>query len=631
MCGIAGIFSPKQKLGETSKTDIRKMILELRHRGPDDSGVWWEDDGTLILGHSRLAIVDLSKDGHQPMISSSGRYAICLNGEIYNYVELRKSLETKGICFRGKSDTEVLLESISVWGLRKALDLSIGMFALALWDRQDKSLVLTRGRVGKKPLYYLKRGNRVYFASEMKALRQIHNISLQIDDQSIYHYLTFGYIPSPSTIYKSVIEVPAGHYIIFDENLREKPEKYWQLKWEKKNISFLDAVSEADQLLSDAVKIRLRADVPVGCFLSGGIDSGLIAAIASGMIDKPLKTFTVSFQEGQFDEGPLAELVAKKYETEHHQIRLPEKLYDFIPKVINAYDEPFADPSAIPSYCVACQASKYVKVVLNGEGADELFGGYRRHVAIHRYCRWESVLKNIPEHFISFLQKTLPQPSSFRSVYSFAHRFIRGMGDNPFSRYIAWCIDGFTEQEKKALYQEGRTGNLESSIALLESNFPSLRDMHPMDNFVAMDFLLHMHDNMLVKMDIATMAHSLEGRNPFLDHRLIEWSFSLPHDIKMRGNNTKPLLRKLAEKYLPPQVVQAPKRGFEVPLVSWMRKELHEIVYDTCLSRRGIISEIFSRKYIEDLLNEKRKMDVNRWSKLVWKLFVLGVWEEKLK
>lgn len=607
------------------------MIQSIQHRGPDDCGVWRERDGSLILGHCRLAIVDLSEDGHQPMLCSSERYVICLNGEIYNFFELRELLENEGLCFRGKSDTEVLLEAISAWGVNKALERAIGMFALALWDRHKKELILARDRAGKKPLYYIKRGNRVYFASEIKALRHIHDISLSVDDQAIYHYLTFGYIPSPSTIYDSVLEIPAGNFTVFNKSLEEKAEKYWRLKWEKKDISFTEAVSEADQLLSDAVKIRLRADVPVGCFLSGGIDSGLLVAIASGMVDKPLKTFTVSMPDGQFDESPLAEMVASKYETEHYQIRLPEKLYEFIPKVIESYDEPFADPSAIPSYCVAYQASKHLKVVLNGEGADELFGGYRRHLAIHRYCKWEPALKIVPEQFISFLQKKLPQPSSFRSIYSFAHRFMRGMVDSPFSKYISWCTDGFTEEEKKLLYRAGGTEHFESSLALLERNFPFLRNMDPMDNFLAMDFLLHMHDNMLVKMDIATMAHSLESRNPFLDHRLVEWSFSIPHETKMRGNNTKPLLRKLAKKYLPPQVVEAPKRGFEVPLISWMRAELYDVVYDTCLSRQGIISDLFSQKYIRDLLSEKAKMDVNRWSKLVWKLFVLGVWEERLK
>lgn len=631
MCGIAGVLSKLSANTERLSGQVKRMVQVLGHRGPDDQGIWADPTGRIILGHCRLAIIDLTPEGHQPMVSGCGRYVISLNGEIYNFLELRNELEKAKVRFRGHSDTEVLIEAISHWGVTKTLDRIVGMFAFALWDSIESKVILARDRAGKKPLYYLKDKGSIYFASELKALRALNDIDFSLDYDSIYQYLTFGYVPAPKTIFTNVSEIPAGHYMIIDSNLNIELKSYWDLTWGKKRqITFKKAVEEADHLLNEAVKIRLRADVPLGCFLSGGIDSGLLAAMASMQMDSTLKTFTVSFSEGTFDESSLANIVAKKYGTDHHVITLSPNLEDVLPKVVKAYDEPFADASAVPSYCISEEAGKHIRVVLNGEGGDELFGGYRRHVAIKLYSHFKNLFALMPEKFWSMVNESLPQPRSFRSRYAFLHRFLRGVVKDPFNRYIAWCVDGFDEIEKGSLYRSSNDGYF-SSTDLLKSKYGDLEKIHPIDHFMAMDFLLNMHDDMLVKMDIATMAHGLEGRNPFLDHRIIEWAIGLPPDIRMKGANTKPILRELAKRYLPMEIVNAPKRGFEIPLISWLRKDLFHMVHDICLSPNGIVLDLFNRNYVESLLNEKTDLDPDRWSRRVWTLFMLGMWENESK
>jgi asparagine synthase (glutamine-hydrolysing) len=626
MCGIAGCFSPLLNNVEELSTAVGKMIRELRHRGPDDQGMWTDPRGRIILGHRRLSIIDLSLEGHQPMASGCGRWVISLNGEIYNFLELRRKLEILGVRFRGHSDTEVFLEAISQWGIEKTLTNVVGMFAFALWDTENGRLVLCRDRAGKKPLYYLENNETLYFASEIKAFKVLDDIHLSLDHGSLYQYLTFGYVPAPKTIYEDVLEVPAGHYMIIDQKFNFDIQPYWNITWNRKiSTTFDNAIEEANRLLNEAVKIRLRADVPVGCFLSGGIDSGLLTAIASRQLAQPLKTFTVSFTDGTFDESSLADLVAKKYETDHYVLTLSPRLEDILPKVVNAYDEPFADPSAIPSYCVSAEASKHVKVILNGEGGDELFGGYRRHIAIKLYSYFEDFFEFMPEIFWDTVNKNLPQPKAFRSKYAFFHRFMRGLVRNPFNRYMAWCVDGFHESEKASLFKR-MDREYWSSVDLLTEKYEMLELLHPLDHFMAMDFLLAMHDDMLVKMDIATMAHGLEGRNPFLDHRLIEWAISLAPAIRMKGVNTKPILRELAKRYLPAPVVTAPKRGFEIPLIRWLRHDLSQMVSDVCLSSDGILLELFNKDYVEKLLFEKHHLDPDRWSRRVWTLFMLALW-----
>lgn len=628
MCGLAGSLFLEPRNPDPSLKDVRQMIQAQQHRGPDGQGYWRADSGRIFLGHCRLAIIDLSPAGRQPMASPDDRYVISFNGEIYNYLELKQELQERGIQFRGSSDTEVLLAAIACWGVEPALSKLVGMFAFALWDNSENRLFLARDRAGKKPLYYLKTGTALHFASEHKAFKVLPEIKLSYDEVSISHYLTFGYVPAPRTIYREVAKVPAGHYLEVTSGLQVTARSYWRPDWGgQRQMGFAAAVEETASLLQDAVRIRLRADVPVGCFLSGGVDSGLLTAFASLQMDRPLTTFTVSFREGNFDESPLARLVAEKYQTEHHVMVLAPQLREVLPQIIRAHDDPLADPSIIPSYLISQEARKLLKVVLNGEGGDELFGGYRRQLAMKWFSQARGVLGLVPDAGWHNLSALLPLPQEFRSRYAFVHRFLRGLGQDSYERYIAWTMDGFTEDEKERLYGPGHRP-APSSLQFLRHAFAHLSHLAPFQHFLALDFLLNMHDDMLVKMDVSTMAHGLEGRNPFLDHRLVEWAITLPPGVKLRGLRTKPLLRALAHRYLPREVATAPKRGFEIPLIEWLRKDLRELVQDYCLSSRSMLMGLFNRAYIEDLLAERLHLDPDRWSRRVFTLFVLAMWEE---
>jgi asparagine synthase (glutamine-hydrolysing) len=628
MCGLAGSLFLEPRNPDSSLKDVRQMIQAQQHRGPDGQGYWGADSGRVFLGHCRLAIIDLTPAGAQPMASRDGRYVISFNGEIYNYLELKQELQEAGVQFRGHSDTEVMLEGMAHWGIDRTLNQMVGMFAFALWDNRKNRLFLARDRAGKKPLYYHQSPTAVHFASEHKAFKVLPGAELTYDEGSIHHYLTFGYVPVPRTIYQEVAEVPAGHYLEINSALQVAAKPYWRPDWAgQRRVGFAEAVDETESLLQEAVKIRLRADVPVGCFLSGGIDSGLLTAFASMQMGRPLQTFTVSFREGAFDESPLARLVAEQYQTEHHVIRLSPQLREVLPLVAKAYDDPLADPSIIPSYCISQEARKLLKVVLNGEGGDELFGGYRRQLAMKFFSQARLLLGLVPAAGWRKLNGLLPPPHEFRSRYAFVHRFLRGLGEDSYKRYIAWTMDGFTEEEKKGLWGPGnRRGP--SSVQFLRRSFEDLSHLAPFQHFLALDFLLNMHDDMLVKMDISTMAHGLEGRNPFLDHRLVEWAIGLPPAVKLKGARTKALLRELAHRYLPREVATAPKRGFEIPLIEWLRGDLRELVHDYCLASGGIIMGRFNRAYIEDLLAERLPLDSDRWSRRVFTLLVLAMWEE---
>jgi asparagine synthase (glutamine-hydrolysing) len=628
MCGLAGSLFLEPRNPDSSREYVRQMIQAQKHRGPDGQGYWGADSGRVFLGHCRLAIIDLSPAGRQPMASRDGRYVICFNGEIYNYLELKQELLKEGGQFRGYSDTEVMLEGIASWGMDQALNKMVGMFAFALWDNLENRLYLARDRAGKKPLYYHKSQAALHFASEHKAFKVLPEVELTVDEVSISHYLTFGYVPAPRTIYQEVAEVPAGHYLEVTSELQVAVKSYWRPEWSgQRRVGFAAAAQETERLLKDAVRIRLRADVPVGCFLSGGIDSGLLTAFASLQLGRPLQTFTVSFREGTFDESPLARLVAEKYQTEHHVIVLSPQLAELLPQVVRAYDDPLADPSIIPAYCISQEARKLLKVVLNGEGGDELFGGYRRQLAMKLFSQVQGVMSLVPAAGWRQLSLLLPPPQEFRSRYAFVHRFLRGLGQDSYERYLAWTMDGFTDAEKKRLYGPGdRMGH--ASLQFLRRSFEHLSHLSPFQHFLALDFLLNMHDDMLVKMDISTMAHGLEGRNPFLDHRLVEWAIGLSPGVKLKGARTKPLLRELAHRYLPQEVAAAPKRGFEIPLIEWLRGDLRELVYDYCLSSQSMIMERFNRAYLEDLLAERLPLDPDRWSRRVFTLLVLAMWEE---
>jgi asparagine synthase (glutamine-hydrolysing) len=555
------------------------------------------------------------------MSSVDKRYQICFNGEIYNYLEMADELGLDGDSPIRSSDTAVFLEAVRRWGCVEALRRSLGMFALGLWDCAERTLHLARDAAGKKPIYGGVFDRTFYFASEIQAFRSVSEFNLTFSREQIADYLTFGFIPTPSTVYKELSMLPPGSVVSVSSDLQMRFERYLRPRpTVLSNISEQEAVQRTEDLLSDAVRLRLRSDVPLGCFLSGGIDSGLITALATRHISRPLKTYTVSLRGYESGEGPLAELTARHYGTEHREIVVDAAVADILPKIIRAYGQPFADASAVPSYLVAEAARKEVTVILTGDGADELFGGYRRQFVYG----WADLLSPLSMIFPRGIVAALPTPAHYRSRYAFVHRFLRGLHQPLAERYISYCMDGFTEAEKSDLFQERHGFRAASQV--VEKHLAELKDGGDRERMLATDFSLNLHDDMLVKMDIASMAHSLEARSPFLDVRLIEWTQSLPFTRKIYGSQTKPLLRAIARKLLPNAVAAAPKRGFEIPINVWLRRELRPLSVDAILDSRGLARELFSATKLEALIENKVGLDPDRWARRVWSLLILSLW-----
>lgn len=627
MCGVAGAFIPGGSSPGDTRDQIARMARCMVHRGPDHEGLWVAEDGTVGLAHRRLSIIDLSADGNQPMVSPSGRYHLSYNGEVYNYLELRAELEGRGRTFRTRSDTEVLLVAIEEYGLLPAVKKVHGMFAAAVWDSTDRTLTLLRDRAGKKPLYYSISDGRAVFASELNAMKGVTDTG-GIDQESLHHYLSLGYVPGLATIYRKIREVPAGGYIEMDSRLQPKSGRYWSLPEPdtNSNLTFDDAVEATEEALRTAIGIRLRADVPVGVFLSGGIDSGLLVALASDMLDRPLKTFTVAMgDDSAYDESGPARLVAERYGTDHTEVRLAPDPEALLPRVVGAYGEPFADPSALPSFAVAEAASSELTVVLNGEGADELFAGYRRAWAVRRAQQAATLFKVLPDSLVRGVSNSLPKPRGHRTPYSLGYRFLKGVVSPPGERYLIWSSDGFSEDEKRSLYRSPPTTR--RTDQMLEQDWDWLEPQEDLARFMALDLSVGTGDCLLFKMDIATMASSLEARSPFLDHGVMELAASLPRELHFRGKRTKPILRALADRYLPPEVSNAPKRGFEIPLADWVDGAFAKAIRESLLDSQ-FMRETFRVAELERVINDTGRIGRERRARLLWILFMLAQWAE---
>jgi asparagine synthase (glutamine-hydrolysing) len=625
MCGIAGILTADHAPASWLCDLTSRMTDRIAHRGPDHAASW-NDGAHVSLGYRRLAILDLSPDGNQPQLARNGRLVLVFNGEIYNFVEMRDELAGHGVQFRGHSDTEVLLAAIDRWGLEGALGRAAGMFALALWDADAAVLQLARDRAGKKPLYFSRTEHAFFFASEIKALRDGARVPLSVNTEAIHHYLSLGYVPGSRTSYREIEEIAPGSITEIRRGQPPAAKRYWTLPPPDERATRTDVEDELERLLTVAVRQRLRADVDVGLFLSGGIDSSLIAALAARESPRPLNVFTVAFDDDAFDESEPAARVAAQVGARHEVLRLTTDARDMLPQIAAAYDEPFGDPSAVPTFAVARAAAARLKVVLNGEGADELFGGYRRQLAIWKLAGVAALAPLVPG--LPQLANRLPHPSQSRTPYSFFYRVARGIGASPVDRYIAWSSDGFSESEKHRLMPGAALPPTAATLAA-EAGWPL--DRGPVADFMALDFAYGLSDCLLVKMDIATMAHSLEARSPFLDHRIVEWVARLPRRVVFSEPGTKPLLRRLARKFLPADVAAAPKRGFEIPLQRWTTGELHPMIADLCLDPNGIIVSLMDRRAVSEFVDRRWPMDAERWAKCAWFLLMLALWDRSCR
>jgi asparagine synthase (glutamine-hydrolysing) len=590
----------------------------MHHRGPDEQNGF--SDKNVDLFHLRLSIVDI-EGGAQPM-HLGNRFTIIFNGEIYNHHELRQHFNITGITH---SDTETLLLLYRKFG-KEMLQYLDGMFVFVIYDKLEERLFIARDRAGKKPLYVYNDTQKIVFASELNCLKNL--LPLEINQDNFYHYARMGCFYRKLTPYKNVNELLAGTYLEIDcKSLECTEQQWWNIhdyyKIETKD-SFNESLAKVDRFLHAAVKRRIdSSDLEVGCFLSGGIDSGLVTAIASEYNHK-LRTFTVSFK-GEYDEAPLAKLVAEKYKTDHTEINISfDNLSDDVEHILMNYGEPFFDSSAIPSYYVSREAKKYLTVILNGDGADELFGGYRRYVPFSKYDFFKKNL--FVKNSAAVLKNILPAPNNKKSTYNYLYRLAAMASKSSLDIYLSAGVDIMEDFEDNIIKPSF------DYMLPLKLDFETIASskLSGLQKIMNMDFDTNLFSDLLVKMDIATMANSLEGRSPFLCKELLEYAPGMLGRFKINGGTTKYLLRTLSKKYLPEQLVNQPKRGFEIPLKNWVNNELKDIIHDYIGAPGAFNKNIVDNDFTQQLLQNKIKIASEKRAKILWMLFSLEVWYKKI-
>lgn len=611
MCGIVG--SLNYNFSEPL------ALKYLGHRGPDEHADY--QHANIRFFHLRLSILDISL-GKQPM-SLNDKYTIIYNGEIFNHQEIRNQY---GLSGKTSSDTETILLLYDKFGT-DFLNLLDGMFAFAIHDKTRNQLFIVRDRAGEKPLYYYSDKEKLVFASELNTLNGL--LPLEIDKSNLYSYLRFGSLYRNLTPYHHVHELEAGHFMVIDCNtLEQKKTRWWNIhQFYKKqaDLSLEEALTETDQLLHTSVKRRIEnSDLEVGAFLSGGIDSGLVTSVAKGY-NPLLKTFTISF-EGEYDEAPLARLVADKYQTNHTEIKIGfDHLKNDVEKILLNYGEPFFDSSAIPSYYVSKAAKEHVTVILNGDGADELFGGYRRNVPFSRFDFFQ------PNAWITnsakVLKQIFPEASQKKSLYNYLVRLLSLASKTGLHVYLSAGVDIFENFEKEIRADESvYLGQMINDFSVIANS-----DLSGLKKLMNLDFDVNLCNDLLVKMDIATMANSQEGRSPFLSKEFLEFAPTIPDHYLIKGKTTKFLLRKLAEKYLPAELIHQPKRGFEIPLKNWVNGELNSLINDYLQSSNTLYPDIINKSFVSSLLEDKVRVSPEKRAKMLWTIFALEVWYQNRK
>ena len=632
MCGLVGFTSFKEQSLDKEKV-LQAMSNSIAYRGPDDFGYFI--DNKINLGHRRLSIVGLDT-GHQPMFSADNNLVIVFNGEIYNYKSLKKDLEDQGYQFHTESDTEVILNLYTQHGLEFPKYLN-GMFAIALWDKRRSRLVLVRDRMGEKPLYYQIKNDEIIFASELKAMSKHPHCSREISAQGLNKYLTYEYVPSPFTILEQVWKVEAGEMIVVNEDKVSKS-FYWNLPHYRFAEGFscddeTQAIDEIDALLRNSVKIRLQADVPVGVLLSGGIDSSLITAIASQVQEssQQMKSFSIYFSEASYDESKYIKKIANTFNLDHHSVTVSSKdMLSIFDRLGNIMDEPLADPSIVPTYFLSQLAHKEIKTVIGGDGSDEMFAGYPTYsanklVQIYNIIPYE-LRTNITKILNSAIGNLIPISNKNIAIDFKLKQFFRGAGVASEIRFFRW-MGGFLDNEKKDILSQNYLEKMLGQLTYEDINrYLSRTEINnETDRLLYLSQKLYLQDDILVKTDRASMQNSLEVRAPFLDHRLVEYVSSLPDAFKLRTLRTKYILKKLAKKYLPPNIIYRPKKGFGIPITQWLQEDLKEPMLDLLskerLDKQGIFEYQGVKQLIDDHLNHKAN---NR--KPLWTLLSLQLW-----
>jgi len=660
MCGITGIFGNLRK--DELAISVQKMSSTLTHRGPDDAGTWINEESGIAFGHQRLSIVDLSSVGHQPMMSPCGRFSVIFNGEIYNHLQLRDKLNASAYkqSWKGHSDTETLVSAFSQWGIEKTLEQLVGMFAIAVWDTRIKKLYLIRDRFGEKPLYYGWSNNTFLFGSELKALRSYKGFNNEIDRNVLSLYMQYMYVPSPYSIFKDVYKLDPGCILEIDDSGKvQPPEQITSSVFNAKGISIKqwyslskiaknsqnnliedenEAIELLEKTLLESVQSQLISDVPLGAFLSGGIDSSVIVSLMQKVSKNPVKTFTIGFEESAFNEAIYAKDVAKHLGTDHHELYITASdAIEVIPSLPTLYDEPFADSSQIPTYLVSQLAHQSVTVSLSGDAGDELFGGYNRYLwgsRVWNKVKWippnlrsivGGVIQKLPVSEWDKLGHSLPNKYRVSSMGDKAHRMAHRLKTvkNLDDMYHSLVTEGYREESlviNDGLVLETKLDNYNIISSISESE----------QRMMLWDSLTYLPDDILTKVDRAAMGVSLETRIPFLDHRVAELAWRLPLEMKIKNGEGKWPVRQVLYKYVPRELIERPKAGFAVPVGQWIRGPLREWASDLLDEKRIQREGYFNPKLVKELW-EQHLSGRHDWTPRLWAILMFQAWLEEIK
>ena len=648
MCGISGFYS---KTLPSFNNPILKMNSAISHRGPDSNNIWQDKNSGIVFGHQRLSILDLSAAGDQPMVSSSGRFVITYNGEIYNHLNIRKEIETinSNIKWKSTTDTETLLEALEIWGVEKTLKKIVAMFAFAIWDKKNRILTLARDRIGEKPLYFGWQGkgyNKVFlFGSELKALKAHPEFIGEIYQDAIALQLRHNYIPAPYSIYKDIYKLLPGNYLQLHECDLKKgslpnPEPYWSLtesaiygNSNQINFNEIDIQNGLEKYLKKSVKQQMISDVPLGAFLSGGIDSSTIVAMMQQQSNDPVKTFTIGFSENDYNEAKYAKKIASHLGTDHSELYVSSKTaMEVIPKLPSIYDEPFSDSSQIPTFLVSQLATQQVNVALSGDGGDELFCGYNRYkLTVNRSKKFNMIpyilrkilakgIKSIPQNDWYGLFNLLPGLNKNNNFGYKMHKGANALATKNLTDMYYTLFSHWQNPTEAVL-------NSNEPSTLLTTLMPKLKGLNSQQKMMALDLLTYLPDDILVKVDRAAMASSLETRVPLLDHKLIEYVWKIPHSFKLRNGDGKWILKQVLNKYVPKNLTERPKMGFAIPLHSWLRGPLRDWA-ENLLNEKRLIQEGY---FNPELIREKWDQHISNkknWQHDLWNVLMFQAWKD---
>ena len=617
MCGITGFVEGCAPVKYEGAVVLDRMCRIIAHRGPDDQGVMFR--GGAALGMRRLSIIDLA-GGHQPISGEDGSVSVVFNGEIYNFRELQTLLESQGHRFQTHSDTETIVHAYEEYGPQCVEHLR-GMFAFAIWDDRTRKLFVARDRAGKKPLYYTVTPHGTFvFGSELKSVLQHPGVNREINLEALDSYFTLGYVPDPLCIFQNIYKLPPGHYLTFAKG-RVSVDQYWDFNFEPgESRREQDYLAELRELLDESVRVRLVSDVPLGAFLSGGVDSSTVVGLMTRHMDQPVKTFSIGFHEDSYNELKYARLTAKKFSTDHHEFLVTPEICDVVDELAWHFDEPFADSSAIPTYMVSKLAREHVKVVLSGDGGDELFAGYTRYTIERKRRNYALLPRFLKERVMQPLSATLPHGA-------FGRNYIHNVALDPVDRYLD-SVSVFTGLNKRLLYAADFKGQLSNNhyvAAMFRRYGAKVKTNDPLDQLLYIDSKTYLPGDILTKVDRMSMALSLEARVPLLDHKLIDFVTRIPASMKMSGLETKYLFKRAVQNLVPEEILNRPKQGFGVPIQEWINQQLRERIRDTLGDQRTQQRGYVEPHYLNVLLDEHQRGRRDHSTGL-WALFMLELW-----